>query len=246
MRRHTREIRARPPGRNFGTAARSLAESTKPALGTLNDVTQSNKRRSIVDVLDLLKQDHQKVSRLIEMVQQAEPDDDNLRETADQIVQELTIHSQLEESMFYPLLRDRAEEAEERIDVFEAFTEHDVVKHLISLLGGRQREPELFKAELQVLGENVKHHVREEESTIFALARELLDDDEREELGEQVQAQKEKMMRSPRSGGRKKSSRTTTRGGRKKASASSSGSRKKTATRKKTTTRKGGRRKTRR
>lgn len=199
-----------------------------------------------MDVLDLLKQDHQKVSRLIEMVQQAEPDDDNLRETADQIVQELTIHSQLEESMFYPLLRDRAEEAEERIDVFEAFTEHDVVKHLISLLGGRQREPELFKAELQVLGENVKHHVREEESTIFALARELLDDDEREELGEQVQAQKEKMMRSPRSGGRKKSSRTTTRGGRKKASASSSGSRKKTATRKKTTTRKGGRRKTRR
>jgi hemerythrin superfamily protein len=173
-----------------------------------------------VDVLDLLKQDHQKVSGLIQQVQQVEPDDERVQELSEQIVQELTIHSALEEAMFYPLLRDRAEEAEERVDVFEAFTEHDVVKHLISLLQGRRTNAELFKAELQVLGESVKHHVKEEESTIFTLARELLDDEEREELGEQVQTEKERLMTSgARSRGRKKTTaRAGSRGGKKSTS----------------------------
>lgn len=178
-----------------------------------------------MDVLDLLKQDHQKVSGLIEQVQQARPGDEAVRELGDQIIQELTIHAALEESMFYPLLRDRAEEAEERVDVFEAATEHDVVKHLISLLGGRRANPEVFKAELQVLGESVKHHVREEESTIFALARQLLEDDEREVLGDRVQAEKERLM-SRSSRGRKKA------GGR-KITARKTGPRR-TTTRKKT------------
>lgn len=201
-----------------------------------------------MDVLDLLKQDHQKVAGLIDEVQQAEADDERLVELANQIAQELTIHSKLEESLFYPLLRDRAEEEEERVDVFEAFTEHDVVKHLLSLLGsGRRRsEPELFKAELQVLGENVKHHVREEESTIFALARELIDDDEREQIGEEVQAQKERMMTSG-SRGRRKTAAARGARGRKKTSTAGGGKKKAVARtgagRKKAPARNGGRKK---
>lgn len=202
-----------------------------------------------MDVLDLLKQDHQKVAALIDEVQQAEADDERLVELANQIAQELTIHAELEEALFYPVLRDRAEEEEERVDVFEAFTEHDVVKHLLSLIGsGRRRtEPELFKAELQVLGENVKHHVREEESTIFTLARELIDDDEREQIAEEVQEQKERMM-SSRSRGRKASAGARGTRGRKKTSPAAS-SRKKTASRpnagrkKATNARTGGRKK---
>jgi hemerythrin superfamily protein len=176
-----------------------------------------------MNVLDLLKQDHQTVARLIDEVQRCEPDDEKLDDLAQQMSQALTIHAALEESMFYPELRDRAEETEELVDVFEAFTEHDVVKHLIALLKGRHRDRALFKAELQVLGENVKHHVREEESTIFSLARELLDEEELEEIGERAEEEKSRLM-SPRRGtaGRKK--RTSTRGQKKSA--------KKTSTRK--------------
>lgn len=193
-----------------------------------------------MDVLDLLKQDHQKVATLIDAIQKTEPDDERLRELASQIVQELTIHASLEEALFYPVLRDRAEEEEERIDVFEAFTEHDVVKHLIALLGRRRTDPEVFKAELQVLGENVKHHVREEESTIFSLARELMDDEERAELAEAVQEEKQRLMQPRRSGGRKK--RTPARGSRGgKKTTAKTGGRKKTA--KRSTTRATGRRK---
>lgn len=184
-----------------------------------------------MNVLDLLKQDHQTVARLIDEVQQCEPGDDRLDDLAQQISQALTVHAALEESLFYPELRDRAEDDEERVDVFEAFTEHDVVKHLISLLKGRRKDEALFKAELQVLGESVKHHVREEESTIFALAREVMDDEELEEIGANAQAEKERLMGSRRgTSARKKKSTSGTRGRKqtaKKNSTRKSGKRKK-------------------
>ncbi len=182
-----------------------------------------------MNVLDLLKQDHQTVAKLIDEVENAEAGDKRLESLGQQIAQALTVHAALEEKLFYPVLRDRAEDDEELVDVFEAFTEHDVVKHLISLLKGRRRSnAALFKAELQVLGENVKHHVREEESTIFSLARELLDEGELEKIGERAEAQKRRLMgaTSPASSRKKSTS-----------------ARKKGA--KKTSTRKGGRRKSR-
>ncbi len=199
-----------------------------------------------MNVLDLLKQDHQMVGQLIDEVQKAEPGDEKVKELAQQIVQQLTVHAALEESLFYPALGERAENEEERVDLYEAFTEHDVAKHLMSLLNGRRKDDALFKAELQVLGENVKHHVREEESTIFKLARQLLDEEELEQLGETVQAEKERLMRSPRAmSGRKKSTsaRKKATSGRKKKTQTGGRGRKSSA--KKSSTRKTGRRKSR-
>lgn len=172
-----------------------------------------------MDVLSLLKQDHKTVGDMIDAVKECEPNDTRLSELSRQISQALTVHAAIEEEFFYPALRDRAEDAEERVDVFEAFTEHDVVKHLLALLSGR-KQPEEFKAELQVLGESVKHHVKEEESTIFALARELMDEDELNELGEEMAAEKERLMAS----GRSRSARGTA--GRRTGSARKNGGRK--------------------
>ena len=168
------------------------------------------------------------VSALLDEVQDCEPGDERIDELAPQIARELTAHATLEEKLFYPQLRDRAEEADERVDVFEAYTEHDVVKHLLSLLQSRRKRDELFKAELQVLGESVRHHVEEEESTIFALARDLLEPDELEEIGEKWQRAKARLTSAASSNGRRTSARKRTssvRGGRSKAS----GGRKKTA-----------------
>lgn len=147
-----------------------------------------------MNVLTLLKQDHKMVGDLIDEVQNCEPGDDQLVELCRQIVQALTVHSSIEEKFFYPTLHDRSEDDEERVDVFEAFTEHDVVKHLIALLTSKRKNDDRFKAQLQVLGESVKHHVKEEESTIFALARELLDSDELDKLGEEMESAKKRLM----------------------------------------------------
>lgn len=187
-----------------------------------------------MDVLALLKQDHKMVGDLIDQVEKCEPGDKRLTELAMQISQALTVHAAIEEKYFYPELRDRSEDDDERVDVYEAFTEHDVVKHLIALVKSGRKRPEEFKAELQVLGENVKHHVREEESTIFNIAREVMDADELNELGDEMAAAKQRLMRS--SASRKTNGRKT--GGRKSTTrkAARNGSTRKTA--KKSRTRK--------
>jgi len=172
-----------------------------------------------MDILSVLKEEHRAVSAMLDEAKDCEPDDERLDELAATIAQELTTHSTLEERLFYPELRDRAEESEERVDVFEAYTEHDVVKHLLALLSSGRKRDELFKAELQVLGESVKHHVREEESTLFSLARELLEPEELEAIGEKWQRAKQRSTsRASSNGRREKAPYSKSRSGRKKSS----------------------------
>jgi hemerythrin-like domain-containing protein len=65
-----------------------------------------------------------------------------------------------------------------------------VAKHLIELLQNGRPSAEKFKAELQVLSEAVKHHVSEEESTIFGIAKKQLNREELEDLGKKWEAAK--------------------------------------------------------
>lgn len=181
-----------------------------------------------MDILSVLKEEHRTVSAMLDEAHDCEPDDERIDELAVTIEKELTAHATLEERLFYPELRDRAEETDERVDVFEAYTEHEVVKHLLALLKSGRKRDELFKAELLVLGESVKHHVAEEESTIFSMARELLDKEELDEIGRRWEAAKTRLMSRASSNGRRGGARKKATSG---ARRSSSVSRKK-ATRK--------------
>lgn len=143
-----------------------------------------------MDILTALKDDHQAVGDLLEKAMKLDGDDPVFAKLAAQIETALTIHAALEERLFYTPLRERSDAGEDRTDVFEAYTEHYVLKRLIALLQSEKRRDEAFKAELQVLGEDVKHHVKEEESTIFSLARELLSEEEREKIGAEFVAGK--------------------------------------------------------
>ncbi|HEY2477030.1 MAG TPA: hemerythrin domain-containing protein [Candidatus Cybelea sp.] len=147
-----------------------------------------------MDVLSLLKNDHKTVGALLDRANKCEPGDGKLAALADEIETALTVHAAIEEKYFYPRLHDRADDSDELVDVFEAYTEHDIIKKLIALLRSGRQPDEQFKAEVQVLGESVKHHVKEEESTIFALARQVFDADELEELGAEMKEAKSRLM----------------------------------------------------
>lgn len=137
-----------------------------------------------MNVLEIIKQEHRDVGALIDAADKVEPDDERLRELAEQIATKLTEHLAIEERLFYAKLKERAEETDERVDVFEAYTEHAAARSLMDMLNAKRQPDEKFKAELQVLGENVKHHVKEEESKVFAVARDYLTADELEAIGE--------------------------------------------------------------
>lgn len=189
-----------------------------------------------MDVLTLLKNDHKTVGALLDEAMACEPGEDRLEELAEAIEQALTVHAAIEEEYFYPALHDRSEESEDTVNVFEAYTEHAVIKQLIALLKSGRQPDEQFKAEVQVLAESVRHHVREEELTIFTLARELLEPDELEELGEEMEAAKERLMaRGERSrNGASKKRKAPARPARASASRKKTPARKTAAPRKKT------------
>ncbi len=157
-----------------------------------------------MDVLTLLKNDHKTVGALLDRAKRCEPGDGRLIDLAEEIEKALTVHATIEEKFFYPTLRDRSEESDDAVDVFEAYTEHELIKKLIALLKSGRQTDEQFKAEVQVLAENVQHHVKEEESTVFALARQMLDAEELDELGEEMEAAKNRLMRSSNRSTRKR------------------------------------------
>ena len=138
-----------------------------------------------MDILDVIKKEHRDVAALLKDADACEPGDARLIELAGTIAQALSTHVRIEERLFYAKLRDRAEDTDELVDVYEAYTEHNVAGHLLALLKSGRKPDEKFKAEMQVLGENVKHHVQEEESKVFKIAREVIDQEERDELGNQ-------------------------------------------------------------
>jgi hypothetical protein len=138
-----------------------------------------------VDILDVIKGEHRDVAAKLDEADKCEPGDARLAELAKEISTALETHTKIEERLFYSKLRAQSDDEDERVDVYEAYTEHDVVAHLIELLKSGRKPDEKFKAEMQVLGESVKHHVDEEESKVFKIARELMDQSERDELGEQ-------------------------------------------------------------
>jgi hypothetical protein len=83
------------------------------------------------------------------------------------VCDELEVHTQIEEELFYPAARSAlaGKEGEDLID--EAEVEHASAKQLIAELRGLQPEDPKFKAHFTVLSEYVKHHIKEEEGEMF-------------------------------------------------------------------------------
>jgi hemerythrin-like domain-containing protein len=137
-----------------------------------------------VDVLSIIKKEHREVSNLFEQAKKCEPGDERIVELANEIQTKLSTHLKIEERLFYAPLRKRAEDQDELVDMFEAYTEHEAARSLMTMLSTGRKGDEQFKAELQVLGESVKHHVEEEESQVFGIARQIMDKAELEAVGE--------------------------------------------------------------
>ena len=169
-------------------SSRSKSSRGKASRSKSSSRSSSKSGSRMKDALALLRADHEMVSELVEKYERGKnrADSDKKEELAQQICEELTIHAQIEEEIFYPALREASEEAEEALA--EAEVEHGSVKKLIEEIEGASPDSELFDAQIKVLGEYVKHHVKEEQNEIFPMARES--DLDLKELGQQLAARK--------------------------------------------------------
>jgi hemerythrin superfamily protein len=148
-----------------------------------------------MDATKLLEQDHEEVEGLFKKFEEA---GDNATKTkqdlADKIIEELTIHTEIEEEIFYPAVKSGVEEAED--EVLEAVEEHHVAETLIEEIKGLTSEDEEFDAKVTVLIESVRHHKDEEENEMFPKVRKSFSSEELEQLGQRLeQAKQEKQQR---------------------------------------------------
>ena len=158
-----------------------------------------------LDAVALLKADHRKVEGLFEKFEAA-TGDGRKKALAEQICMELTVHTKIEEDVFYPACEGAVEE-----DLLkEAYVEHDGAKVLIAEIEAGGPDDEFYDAKVKVLSEQIEHHVEEEEKRMegmFAQARKAgLDMDA---LGEQLRARKEELVAQYKTGGLTKPETTT-------------------------------------
>jgi hemerythrin superfamily protein len=139
-------------------------------------------------VVSMLKDDHKKVQALFTEFEEAE-DRRTKTQIAQKALKELEVHATLEEEIVYPAFS--AEVDEEEI-MNEAHEEHHVAHFLIGELKRMQPGNGRFDAKFKVLGESVKHHIKEEESKLLP----KVDDTDTPALLEQVMERKEELLQS--------------------------------------------------
>lgn len=121
------------------------------------------------DAIALLTADHREVS---DMFEQFENLSDRAKATkaklTEKICNALIAHTTIEEEIFYPAVREAVKD-EDMVD--EAVVEHAAAKDLIQQLQEMDPDDDLYDAKVKVLGEQIEHHVKEEEEEMFEKAR---------------------------------------------------------------------------
>ncbi len=149
-----------------------------------------------MNAIELLKADHDKVDRLFQKVK-ADTEGEKHEELFKQIKAELDVHTHIEETIFYPRLK---EESELEDIVLEGIEEHHQAKMFLRELDGLSDDSEKFEPKLKVLMEDITHHVQEEEGKMFPDVEKILGTAELEKLGAQMEEEKKKFTKSQTAG----------------------------------------------
>jgi hemerythrin-like domain-containing protein len=158
--------------------------------------SKSRGRNTEKDAIALLKEDHETVRKLLGELEETTDKAAGKREKLlASIEQELTIHTRIEEEIFYPAFRDAARKKDDAKLYYEAVEEHHVVDLVMPEIKGTDVESDQVPAKAKVLKDLVEHHAEEEETEMFPRARKLMDRAELLRLGAEMMRRKESMAR---------------------------------------------------
>jgi hemerythrin-like domain-containing protein len=145
-----------------------------------------------MDALSLLKEDHDKVKKMLQELDSTTERGVKMRQQLfTKVKQELQVHEAIEEEIFYPALKDHPKTKEIAL---EAYEEHHVVDMVMAEIEGVAFDDEVWGAKFTVMKENLEHHIEEEEGEMFTQAKQVFDEDELAQLGESMAARKQELM----------------------------------------------------
>jgi hemerythrin superfamily protein len=149
-----------------------------------------------MDAITLLKSDHRTVEKLFKDFERAgDRAAVSKGKITQSIIKELSVHAAIEEQAFYPVIQREVQGATG--SVLESLEEHHVAKWLLSELEGMDPRDERFDAKVKVLIESVRHHVEEEEGSLFPRVRAALGRKRLGEIGLQLEAAKKRVPVRP-------------------------------------------------
>ncbi|MDB5260209.1 MAG: hemerythrin [Candidatus Nomurabacteria bacterium] len=136
--------------------------------------------------IEIIKADHKKVESLFKKYEElGDKAFKTKKDLAMEIMNELSLHAEMEETILYPVLKDRFNKEGDKM-VEEAYAEHGVAKDLIAELESLDPGDPQFDAKIKVLNENIDHHVKEEEEELLPRAEKELAREELEDIGRKM------------------------------------------------------------
>ena len=168
-----------------------MPEGTSTSQAKQGRKASTSKSEAKQDAIKLLMSDHREVEELFEKFQKTKKDGSDKAGIVEQICDALTVHSEIEEEIFYPAAREAlGEKGEDTLD--EAEVEHASIKSLVEQLQDAEPSEEMYDAKVKVLCEYVTHHVKEEEGEMFPKVKKTNLD--LEELGAELMERKQELM----------------------------------------------------
>jgi hemerythrin superfamily protein len=153
-------------------------------------MASTRKKSSAHDAISLLKADHRQVEEWFSEFEGARSTSKK-HQLASKICEALTIHTTIEEEIFYPAFLEATEDKDIH---HEAVVEHDGAKKLIAQIRGMSPEDDYFDAKVTVLSEMIKHHVKEEEKPGGMFAEAKKSEMDLAALGEKLLARKRELQ----------------------------------------------------
>ena len=147
-----------------------------------------------MDALTLVREEHRRLEELLGRCERPEGDGGPDREVLRQFQGAVRHHVDQEESILYPIFRERARQAEvDLASLDRAVEQHRLIDRLAGELTGPAPDGAARKAQLTVLAEQVRTHLDDEDSVLLTAIEDLIDDDTLLELGRRME-QRERVI----------------------------------------------------
>ncbi|NLD72428.1 MAG: hemerythrin domain-containing protein [Chloroflexi bacterium] len=149
-----------------------------------------------MDVFEIIHNDHEAVQKILtDLEETTSRAHQKRKEGLAKFTQEIEPHMLAEEEVFYPQIQDAGkDETEVRQHVIEGYDEHRLAKMVLSELQQMDTQDEAWAPKLKVLKDLIEHHIEEEESEIFEGAREVLNQNQIDQVTKQFQQAKDQQM----------------------------------------------------
>lgn len=138
------------------------------------------------DPITIIKDDHRTVEELFKAYEELGDEAFvHKRDIADRIIENLTVHAEMEEAICYPRFKEALNDEDDKM-IEEAYVEHAGAKDLLSDLSALKADDPKFDASMKVLMEQIRHHVEEEEDELLPKVKKEISEDVFKQMGDEM------------------------------------------------------------